>query len=339
IRKSTDGGRTWTSVTNGITNPQYALFYAPIVMDPSQNKRLFYGTDVVNETTDGAASWHQLANKTLPYATGIVPIDGPKPVVTAIGISRFNPNIVYVAVNNRGFGSPVVSFGPAIYRIDLEEPTSGGPFWRDISPVWTDPANGFTGLASSPRGSTTPGRGGPFSGINVNGDLGSPSTPPGNSLPFFTNITALTVDPFDSNILYAVDDAGDVMRSTTGGATWVRLNKAGLPTGALQVSLNDIVLDPNLLGVGGQIDDTLYIATNIGVYSLTNPTQPFATQAWTRVGRDVAPNTPGVQSADQFQAGYQPDARVDDLEINTSTGLLVAGTHGRGIWQFQVRPY
>src|SRR5581483_1505999 len=51
------------------------------------------------------------------------------------------------------------------------------------------------------------------------------------------------------------------------------------------------------------------------------------------------PNTPGVQSADQFQAGYQPDARVDDLEINTSTGLLVAGTHGRGIWQFQVRPY
>jgi hypothetical protein len=114
------------------------------------------------------------------------------------------------------------------------------------------------------------------------------------------------------------------------------MNPTGLPSGALQRSFQDIVLDPNLLGVGGQIDDNLYVATNIGVYTLSDPTQPFGSQVWTRLGGD-GDQTLGDTARNKM--AYHTDARVDDLEINTTTGVLLAATHGRGLWEFQVRPY
>jgi hypothetical protein len=326
IRKSADGGQTWTSATNGIANAGKSRFYPPLVMDPSSNKRLFAGTDLVNETTDGGASWHNLAGKNLPFVTGQSVSDGgPQPVVNNIAIGRSNPFVIYVAVNNRGFGSPPASFGPAIYRIDTRQSSpSGAPFWYDVSPLNTP----FDGTPGTPRG------GGFFPGQIIPPFPNAPAAPTFNDLPFFTTVN-LTVDPFDSNIVYAVDDARQIFRTTDGGATWVRMNDAGIPNGVTQQNFQALALDPNLLTVGGQVDDTLYIATNIGVYSLTNPTQPFNTQNWARLG----PAEFGSPTDDQNTPGYQPDARVETLALNTSTGILAAGTHGRGLWEIQIRPY
>jgi photosystem II stability/assembly factor-like uncharacterized protein len=56
IQKSTDGGETWTIANRGIA-PGAVAFIAPLVMDPSNSSRLYFGTDVVNQTTNGAQTW------------------------------------------------------------------------------------------------------------------------------------------------------------------------------------------------------------------------------------------------------------------------------------------
>lgn len=340
IRKSTNGGTAWADAAVGITNPNASLFYPPIIMDPSQQGRLFVGTDAVNETTDGAGKWAQYHGKPLPFVTGLTPVDGgPKPVVTAMGMSRSNPNVLYVAVLNRASGSPLVSWGPAIYQMDVKrDPLGNGEAgWHDISPL----GMGSGGSPSIPRGvdlgfDPYPGGGFSFPGLIMPPIANAPPDPQPNDFAFFEDITALTVDPFDWRIVYATSDFGLVIKTIDGGVTWTRMNKAGLPSGPTQTSLQDIVIDPNLLTAGGQVDDDLYIATNIGVYKLTDPTQPFANQQWTRLG-DVPYQNDG--SGGVNTPGYQPDARVDDLEINTSLGILASATHGRGIWQFSIRPY
>ena len=329
IRKSTDGGATWANAANGIINPNATLFYPPIIMDPSQSFRLFVGTDDVNETTDRAASWHEYHSKALPFVTGLTPVDGgPKPVVTAMGMSRSNPSVLYVAVLNRAFGSPLVSWGPAIYQMDVRRDIvdNGEADWHDISPVGMPPNGGPSFPRGFPPAFNTPAS---FPGDPLPPLPGAPPAPVLNDLGFFENITALTVDPYDWRIVYATSDEHRIMKTIDGGVTWMMMNDAGLPDGPTQQTFQDVAIDPNLLTAGGQIDDDLYIATNIGVYKLTDPTQPFANQQWVRLGDAPYQDTPG----------YQPDARVNDIEINTSLGILASATYGRGIWQFSIRPY
>ena len=335
VQKSTDGGLTWRAAATGInaTNgpPGNTLFYPPLEIDPSQSQRLFVGTDNVYETTNGAGSWHTLGGKNLPFVTGLNFAGNPEPpfdpVVSAVGIGRFDPNIIYVAVTNRAYTPPGATtlqpYFTAIYRIDLAlSMITNYPAYYDVSPFGAGP----TGQASVTRGNPLLGA------VSINGSLrrlpgltmppfpGAPVAPAPND--FFGNITKIAVDPFDSDIVVIVTETHDIFRTENGGASWRRMNTAGLPNGATQQSFQVVAIDPNILPVGGQADDFYYIGTNIGVYRLLNPTVPYANQSWVRVGGES-----------------QPDARVDDLVINTSTGILLSGTHGRGAWEFQIRPY
>jgi len=60
IKKSTDGGKTFNRVVNGITeNAGNFLFIVPFTMDPSNARVLWTGGSVPWRTTDAAASWRQ----------------------------------------------------------------------------------------------------------------------------------------------------------------------------------------------------------------------------------------------------------------------------------------
>jgi len=97
------------------------------------------------------------------------------------------------------------------------------------------------------------------------------------------------------------EDGHKVLRSFNGGGTWTNI------TGSLpNVPVNCIVyFDTN-----GNPDDALYIGTDIGVFYRDN-----------NLGDWIPYNT------------NLPVTEITDLEIQVSSGILRAGTYGRGIWQ------
>ncbi len=118
----------------------------------------------------------------------------------------------------------------------------------------------------------------------------------------FTRLTINPVDPNEIWLTYGGFSAGSkVFHSENGGTIWNPY------TGSLpNVPINCIVYDDN----NGRPDDALYIGTDIGVFYRDNT-----------LG-DWIPFSNGL-----------PVVEVTDLEISKSSGLLRAGTYGRGIWQ------
>ncbi|MFL5328347.1 MAG: SdrD B-like domain-containing protein [Gemmataceae bacterium] len=134
------------------------------------------------------------------------------------------------------------------------------------------------------------------------------------------NITQIIVDPNDPLNVYYVD--GQNVKNWSHGTVTI-LNNIGDPTrpnlppsapGALSIGL-----DPRV--AANPADDVLYLGTSSGVYRLVNPSAatnpgPFV---WVKVGTGL-PNEP-----------------ITALDVNSTTGLLTAGTAGRGVWQVQIR--
>ncbi len=89
---------------------------------------------------------------------------------------------------------------------------------------------------------------------------------------------------------------GKIFRSTNGGVTWNNIS-SNLP----DIPFNSVRLD--------QKSGVLYVAGDDGVYSSTN-----YGGSWTRI------------------PGSLPTVQVTDLDVSNPTGLLGAGTHGRGLW-------
>lgn len=134
------------------------------------------------------------------------------------------------------------------------------------------------------------------------------------------SISDIQVDPDVPATAYATingfDPNGNVARTTDGGATWRYLPILGAG-GALK-PLSPLPVRSLQIAPGG----TLFAGAEDGVYSLdrsvvascnTGPSSPQC--AWTRVGTGL------------------PNVQVAQIEINANTGILAAGTYGRGMWQ------
>jgi len=119
----------------------------------------------------------------------------------------------------------------------------------------------------------------------------------------------LVNDPAHGLTAYAVRDrfgGGHVFRNRDGGQHWIdisgsdpdpNLRLPDLPAYSIVV---DPRFTPNVLYIGN--DSGVYVSTDDGV-------------TWLR-----------------FRTGL-PNAQVVDLKLNTTLNLLVAATHGRGVWQ------
>ena len=94
----------------------------------------------------------------------------------------------------------------------------------------------------------------------------------------------------------SASSVGKVFRSTNGGQTWNNIT-SNLP----DLPFNSVRLD--------QKSGVLYAAGDDGVYSSTN-----YGAAWIRI------------------PGSLPTVQVVELDLSNPTGLLGAGTHGRGLW-------
>lgn len=112
----------------------------------------------------------------------------------------------------------------------------------------------------------------------------------------------IKVDPNDAQTAYAVRGlfgGGHIFKTSDGGQTWTDIsgNLPDLPAFVM-------VIGP----------DALYLGTDAGVYVTHN-----GGRRWRPLGRGM------------------PNFQVKDMDLNTTTGILGVGTHGRGMWEIQVR--
>lgn len=133
---------------------------------------------------------------------------------------------------------------------------------------------------------------------------------------YHLDISSIYVDPHDTsgNTVYTtiagLPNVGRsiyiLFRSTDGGAHWTAIQR-NLP----YAPANSVVVDP--------VDaNTVYVATDLGVYSTQQIANCTTTNCWTAYGTGL-PTSPVVQLSASPPSG--------------SPSVLVAATYGRGLWQ------
>ena len=134
------------------------------------------------------------------------------------------------------------------------------------------------------------------------------------------DVSSLLADPHDNTgeTVYATvmgfagngTNAPHLYRSINGGASWINIS-GNLPN----APANGVVVDPNDA-------NTIYVATDVGVYVTTQVTTCATADCWSLYGTGL-PNAPAValQAATGLATG---DGRYGELRV---------ATYGRGIWQ------
>lgn len=255
LYQTTDGGSTWTLLNNGITDP-YTL---SVAVDPKTPTTIFDGTQTagVFKSVDNGASWQSASS-------GITDND-----VISLAVNPISDTTVYAGTSSAG----------------IFKSTDGGNTWAlddtgmPITGVWSiaiDPKNPNIVYASVQNDD-----------IYKSTDDGDTWVSSSNGLPPGYIVSAIAIDPNNTQILYAtlVDNSG-VYESTDGGSSWTALT-SGLPASAATKvqtrSLNTGVRSGNPRSTSNPIVITavapdpqqtgvVYGATNSGaVYSYTNP--------------------------------------------------------------------
>jgi hypothetical protein len=225
FRKSTNGGQSWTSATNGITGLSGTNFYPTIALDPTNDQRVFIGGSSIASTTNGAASWSTYAS---PGANGFNPSGS---TVDAIAVAPTNTSVVYAATGGYFASSSQVFVT-----------TNNGGTWSNISipgagrvnEIDVDPTNSAIAYAVIST----------FNGGRVfrTTNTGASWTNISDSLPNLPG-WSLKIDPTNTSTLYLGSDNG-VYKTTNTGGSWSRLG-TGFPNA--QVFYLDLAPNENIL--------------------------------------------------------------------------------------------
>ena len=262
IFKSTDGGKSWTKIDNGLTS----LDVTQVAIDPVHSNNVYaIAGSFMFKSTDGGTHWSPMGAG-LPSGFG------------NLAIAPSNPNIIY-AVNG----------ATQVYKS-----TDAGATWNTVGPaqgllnkLLVDPTNpntliyGFTLSFFQPA---TPG------GIYRSTDGGASFQPTNvNAASGQFNFFKFAADPANPNLLFATATEGPsvggvIYESTNHGATWQLL--------AQGQTFNDFAV------AGTTPNPTLYIATDTeGVIASTDLGSSFtsANLAISQVDTlGVDPENPGT---------------------------------------------
>ncbi len=184
VRKSTDHGRTWSSVNTGLTN----RLVGALAMDALGPQVVYAGTsgDGVFRTTDGGATWQSV---------------GTSGVVLELAADPNRPGVVYAGLLA---GIRKTSDGGATWAQVL----SGVPY--PVSSITVDPSDSNTLYATTVGG-----------GALRSVDAGQRWSPMSALTP--RAVWDLALDPVNSQVLYAATNDDGVWKSTDAGATWQRM--------------------------------------------------------------------------------------------------------------------
>jgi hypothetical protein len=347
------GNEHWTDLNTDTGNPNTSLnltqFYPGVSIHPTTDKIIFGGTQG-NDIQQYSDTLDWSGALACPYDGGYTAIDPqtPSTIYAACsylgGPGTLNKNVMngvpgtdginWAAIDsNNGINfSDNADFIPPLmldmknsqnlyfgtYR--LYQTTSGGNTWSAITgDLTTDGSRNFvTTIAVAPSDSNTI-YAGTSDGLLWQSSEALQGAPDIRKIsqtnqPTRT-VAAIAVDSANPKAAFAgysgfscpgisgCDGLGHVFYTNNSGASWIQLD-GNLP----DVPVNDIVIDPT-----DATDNTIYIATDAGVYASANATAGGAT-TWS-----------------VLQAGL-PNSQVLSLKLRSASRLLVAATHGRGMW-------
>jgi len=221
LGKSTNNGGFFNDATSGINGADRRNWSTPVVFDPSNPDRMFYGTYRVYRSTNGAASWSAISSDltggpggaTLAYATittlAVAPSDGQRLWVGTDDARVWTTSNGGTTWQNRSVGLP----GLWVTRVAID------PINAQIAYV---AHSGYTSDLSAPHLHRTTNAGLSWTAI----DVGLPDAP----------VNAVVVDPDSPSTIYAGLDVG-VFVSHDRGESWSTL-ASGLPIGVV----HDLIL-------------------------------------------------------------------------------------------------
>ncbi len=266
LQKSTDGGNYFAYARNGINENEPTNWSTPVVMDPNDHNVLYYGTDRIYRTTDGAANWTTIS----PDLTDGIP--GTRlGTVTTIDVAPTNSDVIYAGTDDSHV------WVTTDYGSDWTDISSALPY-RWVTRVKVDPGNEnivyvtFSGLKWHD----------PQSHVFKSTNMGADWTDISSNLPD-APVNAFAVDNTNPDRLYLGSDVGAFM-SFNGGISWQPI-AAGLPV----VSVYDMKIHPveNYLAIGthgrsmykidlGQIVDVKDPVNKVEAFNLSqNYPNPF----------------------------------------------------------------
>jgi hypothetical protein len=274
-----------------------ALTAPPVALDPQLTANVLIGTCRVWRGAASGVGW-TAANAISPAFDGTHPArcSASEPLVRSVGAG----GPAGTAASGALAGSEVLYAGIAGLYDGGGSTLGGAVFMTKTANVAFTPAS-WGNVAQSPVTNDT-----------ANAQVFNPAG---------MDVSSVVADPHDATgatvyatimgFGYAADrPLPHVYRSVDFGAHWLNVtaNLPGAPANALLVDPNDA--------------NTVYVATDTGVYVTTQITTCSTSNCWSPLGTGL-PNAPAIslQAAAQMLTG---DGR---------RGMLRVGTYGRGIWQ------
>ena len=210
--KSTDFGYSWDWALNGVDDGDRRNWSSPIVMDPSDNETLYFGTYRVWKTTDGGDWWNAISADLTNGSSG----GSTFGTVTTIAVAPTNPDVIYVGTDDSNVW--VTQNGGVLSWTNVSA-TLPNRWVTRVAVDQTDPTIAYA----------------TFSGLRWNENIGHVYRTE-NAGASWTDITgnlpdapinALAVDPDLPSVLYAGSDVGCFYTKNL-GADWEILG-TGLP--------------------------------------------------------------------------------------------------------------
>ncbi len=239
----------------------------------------------MRRTFDGGYNWS--------WALDGVDFDDRTNWNTPFAIAPHNPAVLYYGTH-RLYRSPDRTLSWELISDDLTNPETS------IDDIGT-----ITTIAAAESDSNVVYVGSDDGYVHVTFDGGDTWTVISDDLPL-RYVTRVAVDPYDAMSAYvtlsgyrSTDYLSHVFYTDNGGWTWEDIS-GNLP----EIPVNDIIVDP-------EMDRTLYIANDLGVWYTTNHGVE-----WNPLGTEL------------------PSTVVNDLTLHRDTRKLVAATFGRSMFTY-----
>ena len=210
LHKSTNRGYSFSWALSGVNSSEPTNWSTPVIMDPNNHNVLYYGTNHVYRTVNGAGYWQSIS----PDLTKQL-ADSRLGTVTTIAVAPSNSNIIYAGTDD---GNVWVTDN---YGTNWSNITNDLPF-RWVTRVAVDPTDGATAYVT-------------FSGMKWKSpqphvfrtqDMGETWEDISNNLPD-APVNIILVDPVYPEILYIGSDVGCYFSSNY-GQSWQVLGE-GVP--------------------------------------------------------------------------------------------------------------
>ncbi len=222
LGKSTDGGSSFLYVAPPISWNEPVNWSTPVVMDPDDPQTLYYGSNRVWRTTNGAASWEPVSPVLTREET-----NSWSHTLTTLAVHPLDPDVVWAGTAD---GKVWVTTDGAATWTDATRENLPNRWVTRLAPDPTDPMVAYvsySGLRSYdpiPRVLRTDDGGLTWTDLSA----GLPDAP----------ANALAVDPVDPSVVYLGLDTGPFV-STDRGETWEVLG-----TGMPAVAVFDLKVHP-----------------------------------------------------------------------------------------------